>query len=777
MKKLKTWLSWMFIAGLVAGCTLLVYSVYLFQELEPLMNQNLKSQPSVIYSDFYVLKKGENYPDTFLEERLRDMRITFNTTAPSETERRIEWKAKPFAYPEAVLSVDSPLRIKIEQQVSVLVKDDRIDQIQLEGADAEAIALDPFAIAQISGSSREIRNYVKLENIPTRLLQAIIAIEDQRFLEHPGFDLRSLARALWVNMRARAMSQGGSTITQQLVKNLLGTTQKTLLRKARELVLAILIEAKYSKDVILEKYLNEVYVGQSGALEIHGVADAARYLYNKPLEKITLAEMAVIAGMIRGPVYYSPYKHKDRALERKDTVLRKMEELMIITPDELKTALNEKLTFSPPSLVNNRAPYFADYVKSQVLEELGERISADELSAEGLRIFTTLDPVLQKRADQAVANTVKDLETRFKIAAPLRLEGLFVAADPKTGSVRALVGGRSYAETTFNRVLNMKRQVGSTFKPIAYLAALLKGRDDKGVPYSGAYMVDDEPWSHKIKGLGTNKTWTPHNYERGFRGHITLREAFENSINIPMAKIAIEVGADRIIETAHKLGIKEHLPAIPSLSLGSIDLRPLDLLQAYATIANRGERVELTTVKAIVDENGALIARHVPQVSQEFEPAVMDVLGELLKGVVNNGTAKALKQMGYIKTARGKTGTTSFYRDAWFAGYSQGLVAVTWTGFDELKTPDMEDEAAVKKFKSPATLTGAGAALPTWAKFFVAAKPSKIEDIEAPLDPSIEMKKIDKSTGGLAKGSCPQQFVYEEGFLPNTAPEKECAVH
>jgi penicillin-binding protein 1B len=762
-------LSWTAVIGVVATAALIVYCSSLFQELEPLMAQTPRAQPSTIYSDAFVLHKGDNYADSFLTERLGDLHIAF-----SENGDRLEWATRDFDYPESILPSDSPLRAPPGKPVKVHVASGRVDAIEIDGKDAEAVILEPAPVAQLAGATRSIRNYVKLENIPAGLLQAIIAIEDQRFLEHPGFDIRSLARAVWVNLKSRALSQGGSTLTQQLVKNLLGTHQKTLFRKVRELVLAILMEARYSKDAILEKYLNEVYFGQIGSLEVHGVAEAARYFFNKPLEKLSLPEMAMIAGVIRGPAVYSPYKYLKRATERKNTVLRKMEELRIITPTELKDALAEKLAFAPPSLVNNKAPYFVDYVKSQVLEQLGERVSAEDLSAAGLRVFTTLDMPLQRRADRAVSTTVRELEARYKIAPPLRLEGILVAADPRSGFVRALVGGRSYAETTFNRVLNMKRQAGSTFKPIAYLAAFEKGADANGIPYTGAYMLDDEPWTYKF---GAGKTWTPHNYEKGYRGRITLREAFANSINIPMAKVGVDVGPERVVETARKLGVSEALSAIPSIVLGSIDISPMDLLQVYCTFANRGERSELTTVRAIVDENGRVLARFVPRVERVFEPARIDHLNSFLATVVREGTAKLMPAMGYSKPAFGKTGTTSFSRDAWFAGFSQGLAAVTWTGFDELKTPDSEDEDEARSFKPPAALTGAGAALPTWARFFAAAKPSPLVDPDSPVDPSLETVRIDKASGLRARPGCPAENQYNEVFLPNTVPGGDCPLH
>lgn len=765
--------GWGGAAGLTALAILFVYCYSLFGELEVLMRKNPEDQriqPSVIYSDVFILHKGDIADDSFLTERLKELRINFESTAD-----RITWKSRDFAYPESILPANSPFRAAANQVVTVSIKDGRFDQFSIDGKESEGIAVEPIPVAQLTGSSRTIQDYIDWENIPSQISLAITAIEDQRFMEHHGFDPRSLARALWADFRSRAMSQGGSTITQQLVKNLLGSHQKTLFRKVRELVLAILMDARYEKEKILEKYLNVLYFGQIGALEVHGVSEAAKYFYNKSLNQLSLAEIALIAGVIRGPTVYSPYTHLQLALERKNTVLKKMAELGYITNAELKSALAEKLVFARPSLVNNKAPYFVDFVKSQVLDQLSDRVSNDDLSGQGLKIFTTIDLFLQRRADIAVSTTVREIEAKYKIQRPLRLEGILVAAEPKTGFVRALVGGRSYAETTFNRVLNMKRQVGSTFKPIAYLSALRKGTDDKGAPYTGAYLIDDEPWVYHWQ--NGKRSWTPHNYEKGYRGRITLREAFANSINIPMAKIGVDVGPERVIDTAHKLGVVSPLAAVPSLVLGSVDLEPLELLQVYSTFANRGTRVELTTVRSVVDRNGAPIAHYESQSSEEFDPKLIDIINDLLQSVVKEGTAKTMPLYGYTKPARGKTGTTSFSRDAWFAGFSQGLVAVTWTGFDELKTPDVDDDEGARKFKSPALLTGAGAALPTWARFFAAAKPSKREDTDMQPDSSLERINIDRATGLRAKRSCPSSNVYEELFLPNTAPSADCNIH
>lgn len=698
-KGIVKWFLYALACFLVSLTIFFIYCWSLFQSLDTLMQTNLKSLPSVLYSDVFLFRKGEAYEDLFLEDRLNELRIPFEKKGNS-----LQWIGRDFNYPEYLLKTHESYLAKKDQAILIEVEDGRIEKIEVDHEERDALILEPTPVAQLAGSSHAIQKYIPLSEMPTLLLQAIIAIEDQRFLEHVGFDLRGLLRAIWVNLKAKALSQGASTLTQQLVKNLSGAREKTIFRKIKELILAILIEVRYSKDEILEKYLNEVYFGQIGALEVHGVYEAAFYFYNKSLNELSLAEMALMAGIIRGPAYYSPYKYLERALQRKNTVLQKMNELHLISEEQYQAAAGEPLKFSPPRLVNNKAPYFVDFIKAQILQKFSDKISVEDLSTQGLQIFTTLDLQLQRRADQATQNAIEALEKRYKIQRPLRIEGALVVAHAASGFIRALVGGRSYAQTNFNRVLNMKRQIGSAFKPFVYLTALEAGKDENT-------ELEDAPWKMKDR---KGKVWAPQNYEKNYRGKITLREAFIHSLNIPAAKLGIEVGIDKVIEVTQRLGVQEPLPSVPSLSLGSVELPILDVVQAYGTIANTGERVALSAIRTVTDEHNQTIALFHPSSEPVFDAEAMEKLQALLKGVVEEGTAKNLKNLGYAKPAYGKTGTTSFYRDAWFAGFSQGLVGVSWVGFEELKTEG----------KPPAVLTGASAALPIWAQFFKEAKPS-----------------------------------------------------
>ncbi len=738
------------------------YCLYLFQNLDSIMSQQpALEKPSIIYSDIFIIKKGDFFSNTALKERLEELKINLN-----ENNSVFSFKEKNWDVPESILPLESQLRIAGDAQVQIEVADDIVQKIIVNSEEKEAYVIEPTPIARLSGSTTEIREYLPLDQIPTRLLQAIIAIEDQRFLEHVGFDPRGLARAIWINLRRGSMSQGGSTLTQQLIKNLLGTRQKTITRKMKELVLAFLIEMKYSKEQILEKYLNELYFGQVGAMEIHGVSEAARYFFNKQLDRLSLAECAILAGIVRGPYFYSPYRAKERTLERQQTVLKKMAELKLISTSELNSAVKEKINFAPPLTGINKAPYFVDFVKAQILDELSEKISRDVLTTEGLKVYSTLDLPIQRRADEAVFKNVTALEAKYKIQRPLRLEGLLVASEPATGFVRALVGGRSYNETSFNRVLNMRRSVGSSFKPIVYLTGFMKGTDSQGNPIHSAWMVDDEPWSYEYD----KKKWSPKNYEKAYRGKITLREAFVNSINIPMAKLATDLGVDLILDTAEKLGLGTELPRVPSIALGSVSLSSSELLSVYNIFANMGENVDLTTVRVITDANGVVIAKFNPQATQVFERKYFTILNELLHAVTTEGTSKALPQLGYDKFSYGKTGTTNFYRDAWFTGFSQGLSAVTWVGFDELKIPDEEDVKAVRKFKSPALLTGAGTALPIWASFYKGVFPSAHSKPEPDPDTGLETARISRKSGCVVDPSKSEEEAFTSHFLAGTTP-------
>ncbi|MBC7387479.1 MAG: transglycosylase domain-containing protein [Cryobacterium sp.] len=715
------------------------------------------------------------------------------TTPDSET---LKITLHPFDYPvDVLLPPEDPTRELAGKNIRFTFggeKKNSLSKIERERDgtfdEIPSLYLEPEVIATLSRSDpeskREIRRLKKFEDIPAPIWQAIISIEDPRYLEHAGLDPRGIARAFWVNIRSAKLAQGGSTITAQLVKNLMARRTRNIALKFNELFLSLLLEMKTSKEAILERYLNEVYLGQVGSYEIHGVAEGARLFYGKDLSELHLGEVALMAGLIRGPGFYSPYRYRERAVERQHLVLRKMVEAGFIAEDEAKQAAKLPLRFRPPVSAANKAPYFTDFVKAEMIRQLKDRISETDIAAAGFRVYTTLNPEIAETAQDSVARGVAVLEKKLNLNSAEnpeeRIEGALAVVDHKTGYIRALVGGRNYGDSTFNRILNMKRQVGSTFKPFVYLTAFLQGNDPSGLAYSTGYPVEDAPWTLSFD--HDRQKWSPHNYEKGFLGWIPLRLALAKSINTVAAKLGVQVGIPAIIETARALGVQSDLPNVPSLSLGVSELSPVELVTAYSTIANHGVQDELTAIRAITQDDGTLFAKFVFNAKQVFPPAPIDLLIETMKSVFTEGSAAAAgPAYGFTRPAAGKTGTTSNYRDAWFAGFTPDLTTVVWVGADqnasltEKKTDALDPKA--KKKKKPLQLTGANGALPIWADFMKRA----LEDFPtAPFPESEHLKqvKIDRYTGKGAQLFCSSDQESEEWVMRDFEPKgSSCESH
>lgn len=684
----------------------------------------------------------------------------------------------PYLIPDGHPQLDalSEGRAGVLLQFESAAKDAPLKSLRLNDTEIADLYLEPELMTTLSRAGNlegknQIRSVLKLEDIPAPVWQAIIAIEDKSFLDHKGFDPRGLARAFWVNLRTQSLSQGGSTLTQQLVKNLMARRTRNIFRKFNELFLAILLEFTYGKEEILERYLNEVYLGQVGNLEVHGVAEGAQHFFGKRLEDLNLAEIALMAGLIRGPSYYSPYRNRERAIERQRLVLRKMVETGQIAEAEATAALRMPIRLAPAQSVSNKAPYFTDFVKAELIRQLKDRMAENEIIEAGFRVYTTADLALNAAAQDSVASGVTELEKRFKVGAEERLEGSLVSVEHATGFVRALVGGKSYRDSNFNRVLNMRRQVGSTFKPIVYLSALRKGADSGGVTYGPGYPVEDAPW--KLSYDRGKQSWSPRNFEKSFMGWTTMRAALAHSVNTVAARLGLEVGLTNIIATARLLGIESELPKVPSLSLGVAELSPIELLRAFATVANGGLQDELTLIRAITHDDGSGFARFVYHPKQVIEPAAAELLSDMMGSVFSEGTAREAGRMGFTLAAAGKTGTTSSHRDAWFAGFARQLTTVVWVGMD-VPPPHPEAEEAEKPARI--ALTGAGAALPIWVNFMKSALRGSPEPASGPGENLVEIR-IDRHTGKRATSDCPEPQVLLEKFIRGQEPgaEETCA--
>jgi len=555
----------------------------------------------------------------------------------------------------------------------------------------------PIAIGTLDGAPMELRVPVRLPEIPQHLVHAVLAVEDQRFYAHHGLDLRRIGGALLANVKAGAITQGGSTVTQQLAKNLFLSASRTPLRKLREAALAVVLEARYQKGTILEAYLNEIYLGQDGPRAIRGVGAASRYYFGKDVRRISLAESALLAGMISAPNRNAPSRNPDAARQRRDLVLGLMQEQQRISAGAAARARSAAVASRafPSRSVEGR--WFRDFALPG---------PAKRARARGVAFYTTLDASLQRAAERAVRLGL----SRFRSAGA---EAALVALDPRSGEVLAVVGGRDYGASQFNRATEARRQPGSAFKPVVALAALERaGGQDPA--FTLASVVEDEP----LRVRTPSGPWQPTNYDGQFHGSVTLREAMEQSLNVPFARIGMAIGPERIVATARRLGITSPLHPVPSLALGSSEVSLLELVRAYGVLAAGGDLAAPRTLLGSAPYGEDMADPGHPRLSRVVDPAVAYLVTSMLEGVVTRGTGRALNGSGRFQAIAGKTGTSNDWRDAWFVAYSPTLVVGVWVGFDDGRSLG---------------LTGAGAALPIAARFLEeAASDDEGESFEIP---------------------------------------------
>jgi penicillin-binding protein 1A len=586
----------------------------------------------------------------------------------------------------------------------------------------------------------EKRTVVPLEKIPNHLIQAIVAGEDARFFQHKGLDYWAIFRALLKNLFSGEMIQGGSTITQQVVKSLLLTPEKSLTRKIREAILAFKIEKYLSKEEILYLYLNQIYFGQGA----YGVATAAENYFGKPVEEINVAESALLAGLPQAPSKYSPHTNPEQAKRRQIYVLNRMVEEGLISHDESLRALRTPIKITgkhPPHA--EKAPHFVEHVRKYIESKYGK----DALYKGGLQVYTTIDLETQRLAQAAVESGLREIEKRQKYlsgeSSPA-VEGALICFDLETGHIRAMVGGRNFKRSQFNRATQALRQTGSAFKPIVFASALDKG-------YTPASVIVDAPIVFEFG----NKKWKPKNYDEKFSGPTTLRNALAQSVNVVTVKIARDIGIDYIRDYAKNLGISAGLHDHLAMALGSSSITPFELTKAYAVFANQGKPFKPVFVQKVLDREGNLLEEHLPLHPQEdpeqvISPQTAYLMTHLLESAVQSGTGWRAKSLG--RPVAGKTGTTDQFYDAWFIGYTPELITGVWVGFDEDKSLG-ENE------------TGARAAAPIWVSFMSKAlKNREVKDFLVP--EGIEFMKVDPKTGqmSLAKGAILECF--KEGTGP-----------
>ncbi len=627
------------------------------------------------------------------------------------------------------------------------------DDLGAEEPRPDDVRLEPEFIAGFEGRTGAVIAPLRLSDAPPLLVDAIIAVEDRRFWRHPGVDPIGAARALVVNARRGERAQGGSTLTQQLARSLFLHNRKTILRKAQEIVLALALEVRYSKREILEAYLNAVYWGHWGPFEIRGAREAARYYLGRELEDADAAGIALLVGLVSAPNLNSPYASPDRARACRDAVIARLRERGVLGEEEARAALAKKISSKKPPVRSADASYFLEAAR----KEVERRAPGGVLTRPGVAVFTTLDTRAQAAAVTALRQGLRDLEDgdRRLRRAKDPLQGAVVAIDPATGEVRALVGGRDYAASPFDRATEARRQPGSLFKPFVYLAALREPRRAEGGYWTPATMVTDEPFEMQVGPA----MWRPENYDHEFRGEITVREALEQSINVPAARVGSEVGIRRVARAARDLGVASPLEEVPSLALGTSGVTLLEITAAYAGLAAGGRPRAPTLLRGALDADGGPIRLAPLDDAPGVDPAVAYVMTSLLRGVVENGTGRGAWSYGVRGPVAGKTGTTDDYRDAWFVGYSPRLAAGVWVGFDR---------------KESVGMAGAAAALPIWARLFAAVE-GEDGDGGFPRPRGVVTASIDPETGLLATPWCFD--AVEEDFVAGTEPDRECDHH
>jgi penicillin-binding protein 1B len=614
---------------------------------------------------------------------------------------------------------DFPSEREPARRVLVDVAPDQVTRLRAGGKSVELMRLDPVQIGGIYPGHGEDRILVQLDDVPETLAQGLLAVEDRDFYSHWGFSISGIARAAWSNLRSGQVVAGGSTITQQLVKNYYLTPERTLVRKLTEVAMAVLMEFHFSKEQILESYSNEIYLGQDGPRAVHGFALASRHYFDTPLEQLSLQQQALLIGMIKGPSYYNPARNPERARQRRDVVLRVMAEQGIISDEHAMIASAMPLGLNSSKRVRGSFPAFLDLVRRQLRLEYRE----EDLTTLGLSIFTSFDPLLQRQLELSTSSIMEQLD------ASGGLQSATVVTRFDTGEVAALVGDRKLRYSGFNRALDARRPAGSLLKPAVYLAAL-----EQPDTYSLATKLEDTPVT--VAGPG-GQEWSPRNFDRVAHGDVLLHKALAKSYNLATARLGMNVGLDNIVDILRRLGIEGDIPQVPSLTLGAGEYSPMDMAALYQTIAAGGFRMPLRSIRDIVDARGDPLKRYPLEYDRTVSLPAVHLLHYAMREVVREGTGRGVYR--YLPDhfdVAGKTGTTNQGRDSWFAGFSGDLLAVSWIGHDN---------------NAKTGLTGSSGALKVWAHFMANASE---RSLSYRMPDGVQTHWVDDGNGRLTGDGC-----------------------
>lgn len=724
-----------------------IYAFHLSGRIEERFSGRRWQLPSRVYADATLLYPGQQHPRKDLLARL--YRLDYRPTARALKRKgdlliqkdHIDIYLKDARLPDRPRT-GFPVRITYtENRIAAILRLDTRKPLPL-------LELAPEELSLFFGAKRERRRLVSIDMLPPHLVHAVLAAEDASFFSHHGVSPTSIIRALWVNLKEGQIRQGASTITQQLAKNFFLTPERTIIRKLKEIIIAAVIEIQYKKKDILEMYLNEIYLGQKGSVSVNGIGEAALLYFGKPASALSIVESATIAGLIKGPNLYSPYRNPAICKKRRNQVLQAMAENSWL-PDADITALTQNpLSTVSINIQPRKAPYFTDYLYDQ----LQRLYSKTDLTSLGLNIYTTLDMQVQIAAEKALENGLLELEARQPEnetqTTPGPLQGAVIVIQPRTGYILAMVGGRDYGTSQFNRITQARRQPGSAFKPFVCAAAL-----DRFTPASH--------FSNAAQSYPTEAgEWTPQNFTPEADTPVSMREALAKSYNRAIVDMAMQTGLDNIIQTARQFNFSSPFKPYPALALGAFEVVPIELANAYCVFASDGVMPHLLSVKKVADRFSHSLTRRQLSIKRIISPAKAYLITDMLQSVIMEGTGRSLKNLCQPFPVAGKTGTTDNYRDAWFVGYTPDLMALVWVGYD--------NGASIHA-------TGATAALPIWAAL-INAIPQYISGSDFKQPPGIVEETVCVESGMLpARLGCPE--ITKEIFLEENIPEKRCPIH
>ncbi|EAQ52070.1 membrane carboxypeptidase [Vibrio sp. MED222] len=710
-------ISWK--AGLALAALLLFVGIYLDSVVKQRFEGQLFDLPTVVYARVLDLSPGTAVSLVQVKNELdvlnyRKVNSPRHPGEYSSSSTKIEMIRRPFEF------VDGP---EADRHVMLHFNGNELTRIQSleKKGDMGYLRVEPKMLGMLEKSNDEQRLFLKRNQFPEVMVDALLATEDRSFYQHDGVSPLAIARAMVVNVKAGRTVQGGSTLTQQLAKNLFLSSERTLWRKVREAYIALILDHRYSKDRILEAYLNEVYLGQNGGQAIHGFGLASRLYFGQPIQELRIDQLALLVGMVKGPSYYNPVRYPERAKTRRDLVLRLLMQQDILTPRQYEEAASRDLDIQDNPRIASRQPAYFQQVNIELKKYVGDRFEAKK----GIRVFTSLDPVSQDKLEKSIARKVPDLSK----TAGNKLEAAAIAVDRNTGEIRAMVGGKRTGYDGFNRALNASRPIGSLVKPAIYLTAL-----EQPQKYTLATTLKDTPLS--LKG-SKGSVWSPRNFDRKFRGDVPLYVALSKSYNVPTVRLGMQLGIDSVSDTIGKLGVdKNEIRPVPSMFLGSFSLTPFQVAQMYQTITNSGRIAPLSALRSVIDNDGEVLYQSIPRVSQSVDQQAAWLTTYAMKRGVSEGTGRFLQGQFAWAGLAGKTGTSNDSRDSWFVGVDGREVTTIWLGRDDNK---------------PTKLTGSSGALRVYADYLKQRTP---EQLLLPWPTGIATASFTRTSEGALEFDC-----------------------